>query len=297
MEDFELLLFDRVEVIKTTIKKYGEQNFYISFSGGKDSTVLHHLIDEAIPGNKIPRIFINTGIEYEYIRKYVIDLKQKDDRFVIFNSNVNITKMLHDKGYPFKSKEHSCKLAMYQNKGINTKSIERYLDENNSFKCPDKLMYQFTDEFELKISDRCCYELKKRTIQRYEKESGRNISILGLRIGEGGQRANHNGCVVFDRNHSLKKFKPLNPCSDDFIEWYIQRNDIKLCKLYYSPFNFHRTGCKGCPYSINLQEQLEIMDKYLPNERKQCELIWKPIYNEYRRIGYRLKRIEENRLF
>lgn len=297
MTDSDLLLFDRVEVIKTTIKKYGEQNFYISFSGGKDSTVLHHLIDEAIPGNKIPRVFINTGIEYEFIRKYVIDLKQKDDRFVIFNSNVNITKMLHDKGYPFKSKEHSCKLAMYQSKGINTKSIERYLDENNSFKCPDKLMYQFTDEFELKISDRCCYELKKHPIQRYEKESGRNISILGLRMGEGGQRANHNGCVVFNKNHSLRKFKPLNPCNDDFIEWYIQRNDIKLCTLYYPPFNFHRTGCKGCPYSINLQEQLEIMDKYLPNERKQCELIWKPIYNEYRRIGYRLKRIEEKRLF
>ena len=297
MTDSDLLLFDRVEVIKTTIKKYGEQNFYISFSGGKDSTVLHHLIDEAIPENKIPRVFINTGIEYEFIRKYVIDLKQKDDRFVIFNPNVNITKMLHDKGYPFKSKEHSCKLAMYQNKGINTKSIERYLDESNSFKCPDKLMYQFTDEFELKISDRCCYELKKHPIQRYEKESGRNISILGLRMGEGGQRANHNGCVVFDKNHSLRKFKPLNPCNDDFIEWYIQINDIKLCALYYPPFNFHRTGCKGCPYSINLQEQLEIMDKYLPNERKQCELIWKPIYNEYRRIGYRLKRIEEKRLF
>lgn len=297
MTDNELLLFDRVEVIKTTIKKYGEQNFYISFSGGKDSTVLHHLIDEAMPENKIPRVFINTGIEYEFIRKYVIDLKQKDDRFVIFNSNVNITKMLCDKGYPFKSKEHSCKLAMYQNKGINTKSIERYLDKNNSFKCPDKLMYQFTDEFELKISDRCCYELKKHPIQRYEKESGRNISILGLRMGEGGQRANHNGCVVFDKNHSLRKFKPLNPCNDNFIEWYIQINDIKLCALYYPPFNFHRTGCKGCPYSINLQEQLEIMDKYLPNERKQCELVWKPIYQEYRRIGYRLKRIEEKRLF
>ena len=29
---------------------------------------------------------------------------------------------------------------------------------------------------------------------------------------------------------------------------------------------------------------------YLPNEAKQCELIWKPIYDEYRRINYRLKR-------
>lgn len=284
-------------MIKKTIKKYGEENFYISFSGGKDSTVLHHLIDEAIPGNKIPRVFINTGIEYEFIRKYVIDLKQRDDRFVIFNSNVNITKMLQDKGYPFKSKEHSCKLAMYQSKGINTKSIERYLDDNNSFKWPDKLKYQFTDEFDLKISDKCCYELKKHPIQRYEKESGRNISILGLRMGEGGQRANHEGCVVFDSSHELKKFKPLNPCSNEFIEWYLHKRNIKLCSLYYPPYNFKRTGCKGCPYAIDLQDQLEIMEKYFPNERKQCELIWKPIYQEYRRISYRLKRIEESRLF
>lgn len=141
------------------------------------------------------------------------------------------------------------------------------------------------------------YELKKHPIQRYEKESGRSVAILGLRMGEGGQRANHEGCVVFDNNHELKKFKPLNPCSNEFIEWYIQRNNIKLCKLYYQPYNFKRTGCVGCPYSVDLQDQLEVMEKHLPNERKQCELIWKPVYEEYRRIGYRLKRIEEKRLF
>lgn len=67
MEDFELLLYDRIEIIKQTIQKYGEENFYISFSGGKDSTALHHLIDEALPQNKIPRVFINTGIEYEFM--------------------------------------------------------------------------------------------------------------------------------------------------------------------------------------------------------------------------------------
>ena len=35
----------------------------------------------------------------------------------------------------------------------------------------------------------------------------------------------------------------------------------------------------------------------MPNERKQCEIIWKPIYDEYRRINYRLKRVEEMKLF
>jgi len=66
--DNELLLIDRIEAIKTANKKYDlEHNAYLSFSGGKDSTVLHYLLDMALPNNKIPRVFINTGIEYIYI--------------------------------------------------------------------------------------------------------------------------------------------------------------------------------------------------------------------------------------
>lgn len=63
-----------------------------------------------------------------------------------------------------------------------------------------------------------------------------------------------------------------------------------MCKLYREPFNFKRTGCKGCPYSLDLQEQLDTMAMYLPNEKKQCEMIWKPVYQEYRRLGYRLRK-------
>lgn len=66
-----------------------------------------------------------------------------------------------------------------------------------------------------------------------------------------------------------------------------------MCKLYYPPFNFKRTGCKGCPFSLDLQEQLDTMKKLLPNEYKQCENIRQPIYSEYRRIGYRLRTDQE----
>lgn len=41
--------------------------------------------------------------------------------------------------------------------------------------------------------------------------------------------------------------------------------------------------------SLTLQQQLDKVQVYLPAERKQCEFIWKPVYDEYRRIGYRLK--------
>ena len=110
-------------------------------------------------------------------------------------------------------------------------------------------------------------------------------------------RANRKGCVVFDSKNNLKKFKPLNPVSNDFMEWYIESRKIKLCRLYYEPFNFRRTGCKGCPFAIDLQDQLEVMARYLPAERKQCEILWKPVYAEYRRIGYRLKKNEQMKLF
>ena len=57
--DNELILFDRLEVIKSTNQKYDlENNAYISFSGGKDSTILHYLIDMALPNNRIPIVFI-----------------------------------------------------------------------------------------------------------------------------------------------------------------------------------------------------------------------------------------------
>lgn len=67
----EFLLQDRLQKIRQIIGKYGEENFYISFSGGKDSTVLSALIDLAIPGNKIPRVYANTGIEYRLILEFV----------------------------------------------------------------------------------------------------------------------------------------------------------------------------------------------------------------------------------
>ena len=76
--------------------------------------------------------------------------------------------------------------------------------------------------------------------------------------------------------------------TSDWENEYIEKRDIKLCELYYPPYNFVRTGCIGCPYAYDLKAQLQALADYLPTERKRAELIWKPVYDEYRRIGYRL---------
>jgi 3'-phosphoadenosine 5'-phosphosulfate sulfotransferase (PAPS reductase)/FAD synthetase len=87
----------------------------------------------------------------------------------------------------------------------------------------------------------------------------------------------------------LKKFQPLAVISKDWEEWFIEKYNVKICDIYYPPYNFKRTGCKGCPFALNLQKELDTLEKYYPKERKQCEIVWKPVYDEYRRLGYRLK--------
>lgn len=282
-EDFELTLQDRMASIRDFVTRNGEGNFYLSFSGGKDSTILSAIIDEAIPGNSIPRVYCDTGIEYRAVRDFVMAKAESDPRVSVIRPNKPIKATLEAVGYPFKSKEHSKKLSMWA-KGSRSESVRRYA-EGDRFACPKKLRYQFSEGLPFKVSDRCCYELKKKPFKGYERSSGRRIAILGLRSGEGGQRANHPGCVVYDKRHSPTRFKPLNPVSDAFMEWYAETRGVSLCELYRPPYSFERTGCKGCPYAIKLQEELNRMPEA---ERRQCEIIWKPVYEEYRRIGYRL---------
>ena len=262
---------------------------YLSFSGGKDSTVVHYLLDIALPDNQIPRVYFNTGIEYKAVTEYVKKLAETDKRIVIVNSGVNIKQMLEEVGYPFKSKEHSLYVSIFQNSG-NTKTVNKYLNREDTYKCPAKLRYQFSDDFGIKVSNKCCYKLKKEVAEKWAKENGKTITITGMRAGEGGLRAVHKGCAVFadDSCKELKKFHPLFPMEDWWLDEFIKQNKIKLCELYYPPYNFKRTGCKGCPYSMDLQLQLDKMAMFLPAEKKQCEIIWKPVYEEYRKIGYRL---------
>lgn len=291
--DNEFILYDRLEKIRSIIGQYGEDSFYISFSGGKDSTVLHELIDMAIPGNKIPRVYCNTGIEYQAIVDFVKEKQATDERIIIIQPKKNIKETLETYGYPFKSKAHSSLQNLFSRSG-KTMSVLAYIDENpqkswsRTKACPKVLKYQFEPRFDrLKISDKCCTKLKEEPLREWQKSNKKNIAIIGIRSAEGGRRSNA-VCLAF-KDNKLKAFQPLAPVTDEWADWVIKEHSIKLCKLYEPPYNFHRTGCKGCPFAINLQEELNTLDEFFPAERKQCEYIWAPVYAEYRRLGYRLK--------
>lgn len=288
--DNNFILLDRVAKIKSIIYQYGIDNFYISFSGGKDSTVLSWLIDYAIPWNEIPRVYVNTGIELNMIRDYVIDMARVDNRINIIKPSLSIKQTLEKEGYPFKSKVHSCFVGRYQKRGM-MEAEKGYIglkpDTWHSQICPNILKYQFTNNCNLKISDKCCTELKEKPLKKWAKENNKKYSITGIMREEGGRRTNAQ-CLTFE-GKKFKRFQPMAVVTSKWEEWLIKTYNIKICDIYYPPYNFSRTGCKGCPFARNLQKELDTLEKYFPTERKQCEYIWKPVYDEYRRIGYRLK--------
>lgn len=328
MTENEFLLQDRLGVIKDTINKYGEHNFYISFSGGKDSTVVHHLVDMALPGNKIPRVFSNTGIEYNAIVEFVREREREDGRFLMIQPSKNIKRTLEEKGYPFKSKQFSEVYHTYMNHQQEVRQLIEKLNDEPSLKysydfihnlpkntkyvikeyfglredkdhiyqfqggCPTVLRHMFYEEHN--ISDKCCLEMKEKPIDNWSKQNNKPHRILGLMQSEGGRR-HDTKCKAF-KGDKLS-FHPLAIVSKEWEEWFIKEYDVKLCKLYYEPYNFERTGCKGCPFAPMLQEQLSTLEVYFPNEKKQCEYIWQPVYEEYRRLGYRLKAEEQTKLF
>lgn len=287
----EFILHDRLEKIKSIIKQYGEENFYISFSGGKDSTVLSALVDMALPNNQIPRVYADTGIELNMIRGFVYDLARKDNRTYIVRPSVSVKPMLEKDGYPFKSKQHAKWVDMFQRNG-KTQSIENYLQSEKATKtlyrpCPKKLKYQFSNDFGIRISDKCCVNMKEKPLDSWAKENKKKYGIVGVMRDEGGRRMKAE-CLAFKRGE-LWHFQPLATITKDWEQWFIDTYNIDICDIYKPPYNFERTGCKGCPFALHLQEQLDTLEKYFPNERKQCEIIWKPVYDEYRRINYRLK--------
>lgn len=289
-----LILRERERKIQSVINEYGESQFYIAFSGGKDSCVLSELIDWAIPDNQIPRVFVDTGIELNIIRNFVYDLAEKDDRIIIIKPTKNVKQTLENYGYPFKSKVFSSYVYRFRRSGL-TKSVKVFCGIGEKkwspgFSCPQKLKYLFEDKnaTSFSISMRCCVEMKEKPMIKWQRENENRIPIIGIMQDEGGGRNNSN-CMNF-KNEELKSFQPLVKVTKEWEDWFILNFDIKICDIYKEPYNFPRTGCKGCPFNFKLQHELDILEKYFPEERKQCELIWGPVYDEYRRIGYRLNK-------
>ena len=77
-------LFIAHKLIDEAVAVYGEDHIYESFSGGKDSTVLSHIVRERYPN--ILHIFSDTTCEYPATIDFVKELAEAGANIVTVNS-------------------------------------------------------------------------------------------------------------------------------------------------------------------------------------------------------------------
>jgi 3'-phosphoadenosine 5'-phosphosulfate sulfotransferase (PAPS reductase)/FAD synthetase len=222
---------------------YTNGKCYISFSGGKDSTVLLHLCRKSYPNMKA--MFILTGNEYPEIARFARSFEDVD----IVRPTISFRNVIKKYGFPLISKEQ----AMYIHDAKYTKSDKlRDLringrDGKRRQGCISR-KWQFMIDAPFDISEECCHYLKKKPARDYEKRTG-FMPIIGTMAGEStlrSQKYMKTSCNILDGEKSASY--PLSIWNDSDIWEYIKRFDVKYCELYDKGFD--RTGCMVCGFGL-----------------------------------------------
>ena len=85
--------------IREWVEHYGEDGVYISYSGGKDSTVLLHLARGLYPG--LPAVYVDTGLEYPEVKAFV----EQQENVEVLRPKKDFRQAIEQYGYPFIGKE------------------------------------------------------------------------------------------------------------------------------------------------------------------------------------------------
>ena len=127
LEELRALPLERkVQISQTRIIEWYNHyhgNVVVSFSGGKDSTVLLHLVRSIFPDVKA--VFSNTGLEYPEIQKHVMSIDNVD----IVRPTMRFDEVISTYGYPLIGKEVA--EAIYYARRIRSQSgnVERERDQ------------------------------------------------------------------------------------------------------------------------------------------------------------------------
>lgn len=271
---------------------------YVSFSGGKDSTVLKHIIDSMY--DDVPSVFVDTGLEYPEIKAFVRDINEgKYEPRLKANVEILRPKMRFDEviskyGYPVISKENALYIRQCQNPTPNNQTSIRLRMEGirsdgvkvQKGEIPNKWKYLVNAPFA--ISEQCCDVMKKRPIHKYTKESNR-MPYIGQLAEESRSRERiwvKFGCNAFD-NKRAPQSNPLSFWTEQDILHYITYYDLPIAKVYgdvikndkdvYETTGVDRTGCMFCMFGAHLEKEPNRFQRMKETHPKQYEYCMKDI--------------------
>lgn len=238
------------KAIREFVEHFGVDGIYISFSGGKDSTVLIHLCRQLYPD--LVGLYSDTGLEFPEIRDFV----QTFDNITIVTPKMHHREMLKKCGYPVVSKEQAEWIYRIRS-GTSSGAIQKAFYGLNldgtptRFKLSEQWKYLLNAPFN--IGSGCCKEMKLKPIAEYVKKTGR-VPIMGTTASESALRAQKFMQYGFYNLEGKKaQCTPMSIWTDDDVWEYIRRFNLPYCKIY--DMGYDRTGCVFCMFGAHLDKE------------------------------------------
>ncbi len=294
--------------VREWVREYGEDGVYISFSGGKDSTVLLHIVRSMYPD--IEAVFVNTGLEYPEIQKFV----KTFDNVTILRPEMRFDEVIKKYGYPIISKEVSTTID-YAKKG-SAWALKRMNGErkygNGEVSQYNYLKYKPLIDVDFNISSRCCLTMKKTPSKKYESETGK-MPILAIMAEESRLREQgwlKEGCNAFEAKRP--RSAPMIFWTEQDVLQYIKENNLRIASVYgqieyatdpeqmrLEDYGFtecgterltttgcDRTGCIFCAFGCHLEKEpsrFQRLKETHPRQYQYCigggeyiDGIWQP---------------------
>ena len=257
----------KIQVTQTRILEWYtkfEGKVYVSFSGGKDSTVLLDLARRVCPD--IEAVFVDTGLEFPEIREFV---KTKEN-VTWLKPEMNFRRVIETYGYPLGSKHIAKVIEAYQKgKQWVLKYIDpcnpKYIEAGASRFSLSKRWVDFAHDTDVKVSNKCCDVMKKKPLHKYKAKSGK-YPIVGTMASEGVQREHAwllNGCNAF--NSKNPKSQPMSFWTEQDVLQYLKEFNVSYCSVYGEIIEdkngkLHttgqdRTGCVFCGFGAHLEKE------------------------------------------
>lgn len=199
----------KIQVTQTRLIEWYQHydgKVYVSFSGGKDSTVLLDMARRIYPN--IEAVFIDTGLEYPEIRKFA----KMFDGVTWLKPKMNFRQVIEKYGYPLISKEQAA--FIQECRTTNSEKLRAIRLNGNKYgrgKISKRWVSLIAAPF--KISDKCCDVMKKSPAKQFEKRTG-ETAIIATMATESGQRASNwmmYGCNAFGK-------KKANVPTDELLD-------------------------------------------------------------------------------
>ena len=221
-------------------------NVYISFSGGKDSTVLLNIVRSLY--KDVPAVFVDTGLEFPEIREFVKTI----DNVEWIKPKKTFKTVIDKYGYPIISKETALKIEEIRTTKSDKLRRKRFSgDANGNGMLSKKWRYLLDAPF--KISSKCCDVMKKTPVKKYERDTGRKPFVGSMAVDSRRRAMSYlqKGCNSFDVKRPMST--PIAFWKEEDIWYYLKNNGISYCNIYDK--GYERTGCMFCMFGVHLNSE------------------------------------------